>query len=201
MDGEDTDDTNLDMLVKTQAQFNAQHNISSIVQNAAAAAVAAVATNQQAQQQQVQQQQQQAAQLQQQLANIQSGHQSIQDQLRAQAQAAAQLQAAQQQAAGQQQTAGTSSIGRTQAEILKENLNNLKQEEIDSDCELVEDNSEVKSLCIINLSHYSFQKILNPSLYFSPNNETVPRITWRPECHTFNNHNSDLTRPHHSSVR
>ena len=146
MDAEDTDDTNLDMLVKTQAQFNAQHNISSIVQNAAAAAVAAVATNQaqaqQAQQQQVQQQQQ-AAQLQQQLANIQSGHQSIQDQLRAQAQAAAQLQAAQHQAAGQQQAAGMSSIGRTQAEILKENLNNLKQEEIDSDCELVEDNSEV----------------------------------------------------------
>lgn len=162
------------MLVKTQAQFNAQHNISSIVQNAAAAAVAAVATNQaqvqQAQQvQQVHHQQQQAAQLQQQLANIQSGHQSIQDQLRAQAQAAAQLQVAQQQAAGQQAAqaaaqAGSSSIGRTQAEILKENLSNLKQEEIDSDCELVEDRNEVKNLaliyppngvsCIINLSHY-----------------------------------------------
>ena len=47
MDGEDTDDTNLDMLVKTQqAQINAQHNISSIVQNAAAAAVNAVAQQQ-----------------------------------------------------------------------------------------------------------------------------------------------------------
>ena len=131
MDGEDTDDTNLDMLVKTQqAQINAQHNISSIVQNAAAAAVNAVAQQQQAHQTAPAAQLQQ--QLQQQLANIQSGHQSIQDQLRAQA--AAQLQAVQQQQAGQQP------VGRTPAEV---GTLNLKTEDPDSDCEVVEDNSEV----------------------------------------------------------
>ena len=155
MDGEDTDDTNLDMLVKTQqAQINAQHNISSIVQNAAAAAVNAVAQQQQAHQgapgtAQLQQQ------LQQQLANIQSGHQSIQDQLRAQA--AAQLQAVQQ----QQQQAGQQPVGRSQAEI--GNLN-LKTEDPDSDCEVVEDNSEVSTIGLLSYSAF-YPKLIG---IFSP---------------------------------
>jgi hypothetical protein len=136
-DGRDEDDINLAQL--------AQHKISSIVQNAVqnvtadALRNAVVAGNSGVA---VSSAVQAAAAINS-LTAVQSGHQVIQAQMaqhaaqmaQAQAQQAAQTQALAQQA---QQAAQTQPPNRTDAEILKDNIQNMKQEDPDSDCELVE---------------------------------------------------------------
>lgn len=90
------------------------------------------------------------------LTAVQSGHQVIQAQMaqhaaqmaQAQAQQAAQTQALAQQA---QQAAQTQPPNRTDAEILKDNIQNMKQEDPDSDCELVETDIDVSSFHFLHL--------------------------------------------------
>ena len=83
------------------------------------------------------------------LTAVQSGHQVIQAQM---AQHAAQMaqaqaqQAAQTQAQLAQQAQSTQPQNRTDAEILKDNIQNMKQEDPDSDCELVETDIDVSSV-------------------------------------------------------
>ena len=115
-------------MMKTQAQLNAQHKISSIVQNAAADALATAATLRSTGG----------------AAHIQSGHQAIKEQM---ARAAAQAQQVAQAAASTSGVANDTTASvlpppRTQADILKENLHNIKDEVNDSDCELVETDAE-----------------------------------------------------------
>jgi len=89
------------------------------------------------------------------LTAVQSGHQVIQAQMaqhaaqmaQAQAQQAAQTQALAQQA----QQAQTQPQNRTDAEILKDNIQNMKQEDPDSDCELVETDIDVSSFHFLHL--------------------------------------------------
>ena len=135
--GEDTDDINLEVMMKTQAQLNAQHKISSIVQNAAADALATAAIRSSAAAA--------SAGLGQQ--HIQSGHQAIKEQMARAAAAQAQVNAA----AGS--SGGVELPPRTQADILKENLSNIKDEINDSDCELVETDPELVSTNSIQVSN------------------------------------------------
>ena len=89
------------------------------------------------------------------LTAVQSGHQVIQAQMaqhaaqmaQAQAQQAAQTQALAQQA----HQAQTQPQNRTDAEILKDNIQNMKQEDPDSDCELVETDIDVSSFHFLHL--------------------------------------------------
>ena len=130
-DGRDEDDINLAQL--------AQHKISSIVQNAVqnvtadALRNAVVAGNSQVAVSSVNSAVQAAAAINS-LTAVQSGHQVIQAQM---AQHAAQMAQAQ---------AHTQPQHRTDAEILKDNIQNMKQEDPDSDCELVETDIDVSNI-------------------------------------------------------
>lgn len=131
----DEDDINLAQL--------AQHKISSIVQNAVQNVTADALRNAAASSSAISS-----------LSAVQSGHQVIQAQMAHAAQMAQQAQHQAQQVATQvaqinaQNTSqqsndprvGVGHVGgpRTDAEILKDNIQNMKQEDIDSDCELVE---------------------------------------------------------------
>ena len=94
------------------------------------------------------------------LTAVQSGHQVIQAQMaqhaaqmaQAQAQQAAQTQALAQQA----HQAQTQPQNRTDAEILKDNIQNMKQEDPDSDCELVETDIDVSSFHFLHLSTHLY---------------------------------------------
>lgn len=151
-DGRDEDDINLAQL--------AQHKISSIVQNAVqnvtadALRNAVVAGNSGVA---VSSAVQAAAAINS-LTAVQSGHQVIQAQM---AQHAAQMaqaqQAAQTQAQlAQQAQAQTQPQNRTDAEILKDNIQNMKQEDPDSDCELVETDIDVSYFRFLHLAAHLY---------------------------------------------
>ena len=94
------------------------------------------------------------------LTAVQSGHQVIQAQMaqhaaqmaQAQAQQAAQTQALAQQA----HQAQTQPQNRTDAEILKDNIQNMKQEDPDSDCELVETDIDVSYFHFLHLATHLY---------------------------------------------